>query len=108
MKTRTRVSIAIPILLLGLMLAANIAAQTNPSPGSDATTPIKHVVVIFDENNSFDHYFATYPNATNPPNEPQFTAAPDTPSVIGLSGLLLADNPNAVAANNSLYNPGKA
>ena len=24
-------------------------------------TPIKHVVVIFDENVSFDHYFATYP-----------------------------------------------
>ena len=105
MKVRTRVSIAIPILLLGLMLAANIAAETNPPPGSDTTTPIKHVVVIFDENNSFDHYFATYPNAANLPNEPQFTAAPDTPSVIGLSGPLLTDNPNAVAANNSLDNP---
>ena len=29
-------------------------------------TPIKHLVVIFDENVSFDHYFATYPNAANP------------------------------------------
>ena len=28
-------------------------------------TPIKHVVVLFDENKSFDHYFGTYPNATN-------------------------------------------
>ena len=27
-------------------------------------TPIKHVVVIFGENQSFDHYFGTYPNAT--------------------------------------------
>jgi phospholipase C len=26
---------------------------------------IEHVVVIFQENVSFDHYFATYPNATN-------------------------------------------
>jgi phospholipase C len=26
---------------------------------------IKHVVVIFDENISFDHYFGTYPNAAN-------------------------------------------
>src|SRR5262249_16087270 len=25
-------------------------------------TPIKHLVVIFNENRSFDHYFATYPN----------------------------------------------
>jgi phospholipase C len=70
-------------------------------------TPIKHVVVIFQENVSFDHYFGTYPNATNPPNEPQFTAAPDTPSVVGLSGPLLTDNPNAVAANNSAYNPSR-
>ena len=28
-------------------------------------TPIKHVVVIFDENESFDHYFGTYPYAAN-------------------------------------------
>ena len=31
---------------------------------------IKHVVVIFDENVSFDHYFATYPVAANPPRDP--------------------------------------
>ena len=29
-------------------------------------TPIKHLVVIFQENVSFDHYFGTYPHATNP------------------------------------------
>ena len=29
-------------------------------------TPIKHLVVIFQENISYDHYFGTYPNATNP------------------------------------------
>jgi phospholipase C len=34
---------------------------------------------------SFDHYFATYPNATNPGNEPAFTASPNTPSVNGLA-----------------------
>ena len=27
--------------------------------------PIKHLVVIFDENVSFDHYFGTYPKAAN-------------------------------------------
>ena len=30
-----------------------------------ARTPIKHLVVIFDENVSFDHYFGTYPYAAN-------------------------------------------
>ncbi len=64
---------------------------------ADATTasPIKHLVVIFQENVSFDHYFGTYPHATNPSGEPAFHAAPGTPTVNGLSGTLLTDNPNA-------------
>jgi len=33
--------------------------------GGPTATPIKHLVVIFDENVSFDHYFATYPHALN-------------------------------------------
>ena len=37
--------------------------------GPPTATPIKHVVVIFNENRSFDHYFATYPTATNPPGD---------------------------------------
>ncbi len=58
------------------------------------TTPIKHVVVIFDENVSFDHYFATYPNATNTGGEP-FYPAPGTPAVNGLTSTALTlHNPN--------------
>ena len=45
-------------------------------------TPIKHVVVIFQENVSFDHYFGTYPHAINPPGEPVFTASVLTPTSI--------------------------
>ena len=41
-------------------------------------TPIKHVVVIYNENVSFDHYFATYPNAANPQASRAFTAAAGT------------------------------
>jgi hypothetical protein len=33
-------------------------------------TPIKHVVVIFQENISFDHYFGTNPNTTIPDRRP--------------------------------------
>ncbi|MGZ4247571.1 MAG: phospholipase C [Solirubrobacteraceae bacterium] len=58
------------------------------------STPIKHVVVIFQENVSFDHYFGTYPNATNPSGEPAFYASRHTPTVNGLSGALLTNNPN--------------
>jgi phospholipase C len=52
-------------------------------------------VVIFGENISFDHYFGTYPFATNPPGEPQFHALPGTPSVNGLNDALLTANPNS-------------
>ncbi len=62
--------------------------------GSGTATPIKHVVVIFQENVSFDHYFGTYPNAANPAGEPAFHAAPGTPKVNGLSPALLNNNPN--------------
>jgi len=61
-----------------------------------ASTPIKHVVVIFQENVSFDHYFATYPVADNPVGEPAFSARSGTPSVNGLSGALLTANTNLV------------
>ena len=46
-------------------------ADAMPSPSPPTTTPIKHVVVIFQENVSFDHYFGTYPDATNPAGEPR-------------------------------------
>jgi phospholipase C len=64
------------------------------------TTPIKHVVVIFGENISFDHYFGTYPNATNPSGEPKFIASPWTPNINGLNGALISTNPNFLNAAN--------
>ena len=48
-------------------------------------TQIKHLVIIFQENVSFDHYFGTYPNATNLSGETPFFARPGTPTVNGLS-----------------------
>ena len=83
-------------------LAALLVAATTPVPAAFAqsdsvptATPIKHVVVIFGENISFDHYFGTYPYATNPKGEPKFYAAPGTPSVNGLlTNGLLTSNPN--------------
>jgi phospholipase C len=73
---------------------------------NDTTTPIKHLVVIFGENVSFDHYFGTYPWAANTGGT-KFTAKPGTPTVNGLytkitktgpTGPLLTSNPNQ-------YNP---
>jgi phospholipase C len=70
-------------------------------------TPIKHLVVIFQENRSFDHYFGTYPQATNPPGEPVFTAAKNTPTANNyvaspeIKQLLLNQNPNLNLANGA-------
>jgi phospholipase C len=64
-------------------------------PYSFPNTPIKHIVVIGQEDISFDHYFGTYPNAANPPGEPKFTPYPNTPSINGLNSTLLYHNPNS-------------
>lgn len=84
-----------------LALASLLAATgTTPAlagpPPDETTTPIRHLVVIFQENVSFDHYFATYPQAANPAGEPRFTPRPGTPSVSGLNAALLNQNPNQV------------
>jgi phospholipase C len=81
-------------------LPAFAASKTAPKE-SPTATPIKHLVVIFQENVSFDHYFGTYPVATNPPGEPNFTALPGTPTVNGLNSALLNFNPNLNPANGA-------
>ena len=78
-------------LLLPLVCLTLIAVSWGESP---TATPIRHLVIIFGENISFDHYFGTYPNALNPSGEPAFHALPGTPAVNGLTGTLLNHNPN--------------
>jgi phospholipase C len=81
---------------------SHVAAAAHGDQTATAT-PIKHLVVIFDENVSFDHYFGTYPFAANLPGEQPFRAAPGTPTVNGLydnvtpagpTGPLLTSSPN--------------
>jgi len=98
------------ILTLGMatILLNPAIAGAIPRDADDfqTKTPIKHVVVIFQENVSFDHYFGTYPNATNPAGEPAFHAAENTPTVNGLTNELLTHNPNSFnALNTGAVNP---
>jgi phospholipase C len=80
---------ALPCAPFGYAQSPNVAASR--SAGRTAT-PIKHIVIIYGENISFDHYFATYPNATNLPGERPFRAAGDTPKVNGFTHALLTHN----------------
>ncbi|MDX6213896.1 MAG: phospholipase, partial [Frankiales bacterium] len=92
------------VLVAFPQLATNAGAKAPVAPTTTVTTtPIKHLVVIFQENVSFDHYFGTYPKAANTSGQ-QFTAAQSTKSVNGLAntkgaggtGTLLTNNPNGV------------
>ena len=88
-------------VIAGISLGAGaVHAAHFENNETETATPIKHLVVIFQENVSFDHYFATYPVAANPRGEPAFHALPGTPAVNGLSGGLLTDNPNLLNAAN--------
>src|ERR1700749_5277984 len=69
--------------------------------GVRTATPIKHVVVIFQENVSFDHYFGTYPNAANTDGQP-FHAARGTPAVDGLTQATSPSLPPNLRHSNNL------
>jgi phospholipase C len=94
----------IPNAILTFVLVVLFLLFNNPIYFTAATevfaspitsTPIKHLVMIFQENVSFDHYFGTYPYVKNLPNEPAFSPSRDTPSVNGLTTAnLLTNNPN--------------
>jgi phospholipase C len=100
-------SLSATIVLTGCASNSSQPASTAPAPATIVpTTPqaaIKHVVVIFNENVSFDHYFGTYPNALNLPGESAFTAAAGTPTPNNYisNPSLLTSNPNLSSANGA-------
>jgi phospholipase C len=82
------------VLGCGLAIAPMIAfaqGQAHSSSQVQTATPIKHLIVVFQENVSFDHYFATYPNAQpNLDGSVYFQGGkPGTPTVNGLTPALL-------------------
>lgn len=57
MVSRLRLSVVIGCLLLTLVTASATGATTGTA------TPFQHVIIIVQENHSFDNYFGTYPTA---------------------------------------------
>src|SRR5690348_6178936 len=93
-----------PFLSTTIVASLMVGLVVNPHVSfarGTAETPIKHIVVIFGENISFDHYFGTYPKAINPPGEPVFHAAANTPTVNGLNEPLMSRNPNLNTDNGA-------
>jgi phospholipase C len=96
------------------------SGKSDPAGAFATTTPIKHLVIVFGENISFDHYFGTYPMAANPAKEPTFVAVASTPMANNLvtpldpnnhfaplpgpdagGTNLLTNNPNLTATGNA-------
>ena len=97
----------LPRKMIALVTALLIALGPGAAPllaapnGESTATPIQHLVVVFQENVSFDHYFGTYPTASNPAGEPPFHARRGTPTVNGYTAALLNNNPNLNTANGA-------
>ena len=87
----------LPLLLLSFAFTWNVDAADDSSA---AGRSIHHVVVIYQENVSFDHYFGTYPHALNPAGEPAFNPAPETPQIDVFTDELLHHNPNFLNTAN--------
>lgn len=88
---------------LTLCCSASFADENHGAPpfGDAAAriatkTPIKHLVVIFQENRTFDHYFGTYPEAANIPGEEGW---------VGIPAPAFHARPHTPKANNYLTNP---
>jgi phospholipase C len=80
------------------------SGSTTPVSAQDALptlTPIKHLVVIYGENESFDHYFGTYPQSQDPSGEP--TQKWNTPANVPYPNNYLK-HPNLLNANPNMAN----
>src|SRR5947199_5527411 len=64
--TRRRTRVVMPAVLMAAMFAA-LAVTTSPTLAATGIHKIRHVVVIMQENRSFDSYFGTYPGARRIP-----------------------------------------
>ena len=89
--TKILTTTIIGLLITSMMLSSSMWAWADDD---GSRTPIKHVVVVFQENVSFDHYFGTYPNA------PGFTAKPGTPIPNNY-----ISHPSLLTSNPNLFNP---
>ncbi len=87
-------------MIASAILGIGTANAQTPATAAGPVTPIQHLVVIFQENVSFDHYFGTYPWALNPEGQPAFYAYQNTPSVNGLGPAFMTNNPNATNTAN--------
>jgi phospholipase C len=66
-KTALSIILLLFALILGLMPISAAAKAKALDQGTAAKTPIQHLIVLMQENHTFDNYFGTYPGADGIP-----------------------------------------
>ena len=89
------------------LVNAQLISSINPS-----TSPLKHIVVIMQENRSFDNYFGTYPGANGIPEGVCVPLSPDNPKIGCVKPFLSttavsADMPHGYQSSIAAYDNGK-
>jgi phospholipase C len=67
--TTARLRPLVGVLFLAAVLAPASRAAATTRPATALASPIKHVVILMQENRSFDNYFGTFPGADGIPSD---------------------------------------
>jgi phospholipase C len=82
------------VLALALVPAASgaPASEAPAKPGSQPRTPIKHFIVLMQENHTFDNYFGTYPGVDGIPADTCMPVDPTAPGSDCVKPFHIGDN----------------
>jgi len=83
--------IIITSLLINTFGLSSVSADSDPQE-TETTTPIKHFVIIMQENHSFDNYFGTYPGADGFPPGIKMPVDPEDPNTEYIEPWHIGDN----------------
>jgi phospholipase C len=95
---------------------APVAGATDgfaPAEQLDTTTPIKHFVVLMQENHSFDNYFGTYPGADGVPEgtcmpvDPTGASSTECVEPFHIGGRAITDLGHSAGVHDAQYDNGK-
>lgn len=77
---RRRILTLVMAVLIGAGQFGTAEAATNNAVATQATTPIKHLIVLMQENHTFDNYFGTYPGVNGIPAGTKMPIDPNNPA----------------------------
>ena len=109
-----RLLVIAAVCLLGAGLPA-VRVHAQEPTGVTAKTPIEHLIVMMQENHTFDNYFGTFPGADGIPEGTCMPVDPDVPNGagciepfhIGSNDVKLGDLDHSAATSRRQYNGGR-